>query len=81
MLSGLYLVCMSSCLKDKNQSYSVYRSSTDAALMSGRSNNVEWVETIEEVVITEECLTPENTTPTGMTGFHIILHSAFNLTF
>ncbi|XP_044193817.1 histone-lysine N-methyltransferase PRDM9 [Thunnus albacares] len=31
--------------------------------MSGRNNNVEWVETIEEVVITEECLPPESITP------------------
>ncbi|XP_054454968.1 histone-lysine N-methyltransferase PRDM9-like [Anoplopoma fimbria] len=31
--------------------------------MSGRSAGVEWVETMEEVVITEECLTPENNTP------------------
>ncbi|KAM3592537.1 uncharacterized protein V6R79_020909 [Siganus canaliculatus] len=28
--------------------------------MSGRTNGVEWVETTEEVVITEECLTPVN---------------------
>ncbi|XP_026171119.1 histone-lysine N-methyltransferase PRDM9 [Mastacembelus armatus] len=30
--------------------------------MSERSNSVEWVDTTEEVVITEECLAPENTT-------------------
>ncbi|KAM9336325.1 histone-lysine N-methyltransferase PRDM9 [Symphorus nematophorus] len=31
--------------------------------MSGRTNGVEWVETTEEVVITEEGLPPENDTP------------------
>uniref|UniRef100_UPI0037E976CA histone-lysine N-methyltransferase PRDM9 n=1 Tax=Semicossyphus pulcher TaxID=241346 RepID=UPI0037E976CA len=31
--------------------------------MSARSNGVEWVETAEEVVITEECLPHENNTP------------------
>ncbi|XP_070783117.1 histone-lysine N-methyltransferase PRDM9 [Enoplosus armatus] len=31
--------------------------------MSGRGNGVEWVETTEEVVITEECLPPEHNTP------------------
>ncbi|KAM7381305.1 hypothetical protein PAMA_012247 [Pampus argenteus] len=34
--------------------------------MSGRSNNVEWVDTVEEVVVTEECLPPENISPTVM---------------
>ncbi|XP_034563224.1 histone-lysine N-methyltransferase PRDM9-like [Notolabrus celidotus] len=31
--------------------------------MSARSNGVEWVETTEEVVITEECLSPVNNNP------------------
>ncbi|KAK5881525.1 hypothetical protein CesoFtcFv8_022310 [Champsocephalus esox] len=31
--------------------------------MSGRSTAVEWVETTEEVVITEECVPPESNTP------------------
>ncbi|KAL6094590.1 uncharacterized protein ACO6RY_15965 [Pungitius sinensis] len=31
--------------------------------MSGRSAGVEWVEATEEVVITEECLTPDHNTP------------------
>lgn len=36
--------------------------------MSGTSSAVEWVETTEEVVITEECVAPESNTPgAGMT--------------
>lgn len=36
--------------------------------MSVTSNGVEWVETTEEVVITEECVAPESNTPgTGVT--------------
>ncbi|TMS21886.1 Histone-lysine N-methyltransferase PRDM9 [Larimichthys crocea] len=33
---------------------------TYSALMSGRSSGVEWVETAEEIVITEECVPPDN---------------------
>lgn len=35
--------------------------------MSGTSNGVEWVETTEEVVVTEECLPPESNTSAGWT--------------
>lgn len=41
--------------------------------MSGASNGVEWVETTEEVVITEECLPPENNTSAGMMKVQIVL--------
>ncbi|XP_071318149.1 histone-lysine N-methyltransferase PRDM9 [Trachinotus anak] len=34
--------------------------------MSGRSNGVEWVEPTEEVVVTEECLPPDNNATTVM---------------
>lgn len=37
----------------------------ESALMSARSNGVEWGETVEEVVIIEERLTPENNSPEG----------------
>lgn len=33
--------------------------------MSGTSHGVEWVETTEEVVVTEECLPPEGNTSAG----------------
>ncbi|XP_034426787.1 histone-lysine N-methyltransferase PRDM9-like [Hippoglossus hippoglossus] len=33
--------------------------------MSGRSDEVEWVETTEEVVVIEECLPPDDNTPAG----------------
>lgn len=33
--------------------------------MSARSSGVEWGETVEEVVITEERQTPENNSPEG----------------
>lgn len=36
--------------------------------MSGTSNGVEWVETTEEVVVTEECLPPESNTSAGRRG-------------
>ncbi|CAB1437920.1 unnamed protein product [Pleuronectes platessa] len=36
-----------------------------AELMSGRSDEVEWVETTEEVVVIEECLPPDDNTPLG----------------
>ena len=46
---------------------------------------MEWVEAIEEVVITEECLPPENITPAGISILKVSTlgfpHSAFNLTF
>lgn len=35
--------------------------------MSVTSNGVEWVETTEEVVVTEECLPPENSACAGTT--------------
>lgn len=36
--------------------------SAESAVMSGTSSGVEWVETTEEVVVTEERLTPESHT-------------------
>lgn len=48
--------------------------------MSDTSNGVEWVETTEEVVITEECLPPEsNTSGTGVIKVLVIL--CYSLTF
>ena len=40
--------------------------------MSGRSTGVEWVETTEEVVITE-CIPPENNTPAGNVMISLII--------
>lgn len=37
----------------------------ESAPMSARSSGVEWGETVEEVVITEERQTPENNSPEG----------------
>lgn len=50
-------------------------SSTESAPMSDRSNGVEWIETTEEVVVvTEECIAPENSTQTGI-SLLFVLHS------
>ncbi|XP_068161091.1 histone-lysine N-methyltransferase PRDM9 [Antennarius striatus] len=50
----------------------------EPAFMSGRSDGLEWVETTEEVVITEECLTPENTAEPVETPIQRLLDTVDN---
>lgn len=38
---------------------------------------MEWVETTEEVVITEECVPPENNTSAGMRRLHFTTKAVF----